>query len=62
MEEGARTRAEMLRGIAGAPGVAIGAAVVMGSARNTYPRRHIHDEDAPHDPEYGLGGVRVEVI
>ncbi|MFO0743342.1 MAG: phosphoenolpyruvate--protein phosphotransferase [Labilithrix sp.] len=49
MEDGARTRAEMLRGIAGAPGVAIGAAVVMGSARNTYPRRHIHDEDAPHE-------------
>ena len=49
MEEGARTRAEMLRGIAGAPGVAIGTAVVMGSARNTYPRRHIHDEDAPHE-------------
>ncbi len=49
MEDGARTRAEMLRGIAGAPGVAIGAAVVMGSARNTYPRRHIHDEDAPNE-------------
>jgi phosphotransferase system enzyme I (PtsI) len=46
MDEAPSIRAEMLRGIAGAPGVAIGAAVVMGSARNTYPRRHIHDEDA----------------
>lgn len=36
----------MLRGIAGAPGVALGAAVVMGSARSTYPRRHIHDDVA----------------
>lgn len=45
MDEGAPSRAEMLRGIAGAPGVAIGTAVVMGSARNTYPRHHIHDED-----------------
>src|SRR4051812_43664402 len=44
-------RAEMLRGIAGAPGVAMGSAVVMGSARNTYPRRHIHDEDAAHELE-----------
>jgi len=46
MDHPAQNRGEMLRGIAGAPGVAIGAAVVMGSAKNTYPRRHIHDEDA----------------
>lgn len=45
MNDGAPSRAEMLRGIAGAPGVAIGTAVVMGSARNTYPRRHIHDDE-----------------
>ncbi len=47
MDDGAPSRAEMLRGIAGAPGVAIGTAVVMGSARNTYPRRHVHDDEAP---------------
>ncbi len=42
----APSRAEVLRGIAGAPGVAIGAAVVMGSAKSSYPRRHIHDDEA----------------
>ena len=51
MEHSAPGRSEMLRGIAGAPGVAIGAAVVMGSAKSTYPRRHIHDEDADSELE-----------
>ncbi|MBK8251393.1 MAG: phosphoenolpyruvate--protein phosphotransferase [Polyangiaceae bacterium] len=46
MDGSSSARAEILRGIAGAPGVAIGTAVVMGSARNTYPRRHIHDDEA----------------
>jgi phosphoenolpyruvate-protein phosphotransferase (PTS system enzyme I) len=46
MDDAAHSRAEMLRGIAGAPGVAIGTAVVMGSARSAYPRRHIHDDEA----------------
>ena len=50
-------RAEMLRGIAGAPGVAIGAAVVMGSAKSTYPRRHIHEEDADAELARFTGAV-----
>jgi phosphotransferase system enzyme I (PtsI) len=56
-EDSSSRRADMLRGIAGAPGVAIGAAVVMGSARNTYPRRHIHDEDRAHELERFREGV-----
>lgn len=60
MDRSAPGRAEMLRGIAGAPGVAIGAAVVMGSAKNTFPRRHIHEEDA--EPELTRFGAAVERV
>jgi phosphotransferase system enzyme I (PtsI) len=40
------SRTEILRGIAGSPGVAIGTAVVLGSSRSAYPRRRIDTRDA----------------
>lgn len=39
-------RPEILHGIAGAPGVAIGTAVVVGSSRVAFPRRHVSPGDA----------------
>lgn len=41
----ARAPSEILRGIAGAPGVAIGTAVVAGAPRSAYPRRHIAPDE-----------------
>ena len=43
------SRPEVLRGIAGSPGVAIGKAVVVGSTRASYPRRHVSVEAAEHE-------------
>lgn len=60
MDDRAHSRAEVLRGIAGAPGVAIGTAVVMGSARSTYPRRHVHDDEVT--PELGRFDQAVENV
>jgi phosphotransferase system enzyme I (PtsI) len=39
------SRPEVLRGIAGSPGIAIGAAVVVGSTRQTHPRRYVSGGD-----------------
>jgi phosphotransferase system enzyme I (PtsI) len=41
----ARSAGAVLRGIAGAPGVAIGTAVVSGETPASYPRRHIEPEE-----------------
>lgn len=40
-------RGQRLQGIPGAPGVAIGRAIVMGAASATYPRRHIKPHEVP---------------
>lgn len=46
---GARTGGEVLRGIAGAPGVAIGTAVVLERKRAPYPRRRIGPHEAARE-------------
>jgi phosphotransferase system enzyme I (PtsI) len=40
------SRPETVRGIAGSPGLAIGTAVVIGSSKATFPRRHVSSKDA----------------
>jgi phosphotransferase system enzyme I (PtsI) len=42
---------DVLRGIAGSPGIAIGTAVLIGSTRHTYPRRHVSEGDVAHELE-----------
>ena len=41
----ARAPGEILRGLAGSPGVAIGAAVVAGAPSAAYPRRHVEPDE-----------------
>ena len=49
---------EVLPGIAGSPGVAIGSALVLGGGKVPFPRRRVARDEAPKERERFLAAVR----
>ena len=49
----------IIKGIAGAPGVAVGIALVMGEMRAVYTRRHVHTSQMEEELYHPPAGYKV---